>query len=294
MADRPRPFRFGVYLTDVTTRAEFVERCRRAERYGYDTIGVADHLSMWGPLPAVMAAAAATDRVRLTTALLNTGFHNPTLLAREVATVDRLTDGRFDLGLGTGYERHEFDAAGLPWPGARARVDHLARTVARLRELFADGTYQPAPVQRPGPPLWIGGRGDRVLALAAEYADIVGFTGFAATPDGRKGDLSPVDGIAERIAYVRGRAGDRFPALELNVLVWRVVVTTDRTAAAARLGPVRGLSPDQLLDVPTVLIGSVPQIAAQLREFRDRLGLSYFTVRDCNLDAFGPVIALLR
>lgn len=289
-----RPFRFGVYLTDVTSHAEFRDRCRRAEDYGYDTIGVADHLGMWAPFPAVVAAAEATTRPRVTTALLNTGFHNPTLLARDVATLDLLTDGRFDLGLGTGYERGEFESAGLPWPGARERVDHLGRAVLRLRELFADPAYRPRPVQRPGPPLWIGGRGDRLLALAAAYADVVGFTGFAATPDGRKGDLAPVDGLAERIAYVRRHAGDRYPRLELNVLVWRAVVTSDRRTEAARLGPLRGLSVSQALDVPTLLIGSVAQIAAQLVEFRERLGLSYFTVRDCNLDAFGPVIERLR
>lgn len=294
MADRTRGFRFGVYLTDVTSRAEFLDRCRRAEAYGYDTIGVADHLGMWGPFPAVMAAATATVRPRITTALLNAGFHNPTLLARDVATVDVLTGGRFDLGLGTGYERQEFETAGLAWPDPRRRVDHLAGTVARLREVFADPARLPRPVQRPGPPLWIGGRGDRLLALAAEHADIVGFTGFAATPDGRKGDLATVDGLAERVAHVRRHAGDRYPGLELNVLVWRVLVTPDRRGTAARLCPVRGLTASQLLDVPTVLVGTVAQIAAQLVEFRERLGISYFTVRDRNLDDFGPVIERLR
>jgi len=290
----PRPFRFGVYLTDVTSRAELVRRCRRAEAYGFDVIGVADHLGMWAPVPTVMAVAAHTVRPRLATAMLNAAFYDPALLARDVATLDLLTGGRLELGLGTGYERREFLATGMPWPSARSRVDHLAGTVARLRELFADPAYQPRPHRRSGPPLWIGGRGDRLLALAAEYADIVGFTGFAPAPDGGKGDLATLDQLAERIGYVRDRLGPRRASVELNVLVWRVHVTPNRRATAAALAPARGLSASALLDVPTVLIGSRRQLAAQLVEFRERLGLSYFTVRDCNLDDFGPVIELLR
>jgi len=289
-----RPFRFGVYLTDVTDRVDFVDKCVRAEGYGFDVIGIADHLNMWAPFPSLMVAAEATGRTRIATAMLDTAFYNPTLLARDVATADRLTDGRLELGLGTGYQRSEFDAAGIRWPDARARVDHLEYTITVLRHLFADPDHQPRPVQWPAPPLWLGGRGDRVLALAARYADIIGFTGFAPAADGGKGDLADFDGVAERVAYVRNRLGNRDRLVELNVLVWRTMVTPNRRAKAAEIDGVRGLSADQLLDVPTVLIGTEKQIAEQLIEYRERLGLTYFTVRDCNLDSFGPIIELLK
>lgn len=287
-----RPFRFGVYLTDVTDRHDFAEKCRRAEAYGFDVIGVADHLNMWAPFPSLMVAAELTRRPRIATAMLDTAFYNPRLLARDAATVDRLTGGRLELGLGTGYMRTEFEAAGLAWPDARARVAHLEATMAELRRLFGDPAHQPQPVQRPGPPLWVGGRGDRILALAARQADIIGFTGFAPAADGTKGNLADLDGFAERVSYVHDLLAGR--SVELNVLVWRAIVTPDRRAAAARIGPVRGLSVDQLLAVPTVLIGTEKQIAQQLVEYRERFGITYITVRDYCLDSFGPVIELLR
>ncbi|TDE10604.1 TIGR03621 family F420-dependent LLM class oxidoreductase [Jiangella asiatica] len=283
-----RPFRFGVYMSNVTSRKDLIAKCQRAEDLGYDVIGVADHLDMWAPFPAVMLAAEVTERPKVATTVLNAAFYNPSLLARDVMAAHRLTDERLELGLGTGYMRSEFDACGLAWPAAPQRVDHLERSIAEIRRRFA------GPNGIPRPPLWVTGRGDRVLRIAAREAEIIGLTGFAPGNDGHKGDLANADGLAERVAYVRAHLGKRSSRVELNVLVWRVMVTTNRIAAASNLGPARSLTPDELLNVPTVLIGTPMQIGEQLVEFRERFGFSYITVRDYFLDEFAPVIAYLR
>lgn len=289
ICDNPvdRPLRFGVCLTARTSRKEFIEKCRTAEAMGYDVIGVVDHLGMWAPFPALMLAAEATERPRIATAVLNTAFYNAGLLARDVATMDLFTDGRFDLGLGTGYMRAEFEAAGLPCLDPRRRVDRLERMVTDLRRLLAGDDHRV-------PPVWLAGRGDRLLALAVREADIIGFNGFAAGRDGIMGDLATVDGVAERVRYVRDLLGASLAAVELNLLVWRVIVTNDRRAAAERLGPARSLTVDELLQVPTVLIGTPAQIAEQLVEYRERFGFTYITVGEYNLEALASVIEVVR
>lgn len=289
-----RPFRFGVGMTATASRKNWVNKCRKAEDLGYDVIGVADHLGMPAPFPSIMLAAEVTQRPRLATAVLNAGFYNPALLARDVAATDQLTDGRLELGLGAGYMKSEFDAAGLPWLNPGKRVDHLEHTVSELRRLFADSDHQPQAMQRPGPPLWLGGRGDRVLAMAAREADIIGFTGFAPGNEGDTGYLADIDGVTERVAYTRALLGERIAQVEFNILVWRVIVTNDRRATAARLEPMRTLSAQQMLDVPTVLIGTARQIVDQLIEYRERFGFSYITVGEYNLEGLAPVIELLR
>lgn len=289
-----RPFRFGVGMTATASRKDWIEKCRKAEDLGYDIIGVADHLGMPAPFPSLMLAAEVTERPRLATAVLNVGFYNPALLARDVAATDQLTDGRLELGLGTGYRKAEFDDAGLPWPDPGQRVDHLEHTVAELRRRFADPGHRPQPTQRPGPPVSIGGRGDRVLALAAREADIIGFTGFAPGSEGDTAYLAHADGVAERVEYTRALLGERVSRVEFNILVWRVIVTNDRRAEAERLEPMRTLSAEQMLKVPTVLIGTASQIADQLTEHRKRYGFSYITVGEYNLEALSPVIELLK
>ncbi|OXM48854.1 TIGR03621 family F420-dependent LLM class oxidoreductase [Amycolatopsis alba] len=287
-----RPFRFGVGLKQGGSKREWVDKCRKAEELGYDVLGVADHLGRPAPFPSLVLAAETTQRCRLATFVLNAGFYQPALLVRDITTTDELTDGRLELGLGTGYDRRDFDRAGLVFPTPRARVDHLARTVEEIRRHF------PRPVddqkQRTGPPLWIPGRGDRLLALAAREADIVGFTGFAPGNDGDIAYLTDREGVAERVAYVKKSLGTRLSRVELNIYVWRVVVTDHREREAERLAPLRTLSAERMLDVPTVLIGTARQIIDQLIEYRELFGFSYITVEEFNLDALAPVIELAR
>src|SRR4051794_36827258 len=177
-------------------RGDWVDKCRKAEDLGYDVIGVADHLGMPAPFPAAVLAGEATERVRLTTFVLNAAFYNPALLARDVAGTDQFIDGRLELGLGAGYVKAEFEEAGLPWLRAGKRLDHLEHTITELRRLFADPEYQPQPRQRPSPPLLVGGWGDRTLRLAAKYADIIGFTGAAVDGEGKLAGLADASALS--------------------------------------------------------------------------------------------------
>ncbi|MFF7702284.1 LLM class F420-dependent oxidoreductase [Streptomyces lydicus] len=293
----PRPFRFGVNMLTIDTGAAWREKCRRAEALGYDVLLVPDHLGMPAPFPALVAAAEATERPRVGTFVLNAGFFPPALLAREVATTDALTGGRLELGLGTGYVRAEFEAAGLPWGTPGERVDHLARTVEELDRLLGDPEHAPRAAQRPRPPLLIGGNGPRMLRLAAERAEIAAFTGGRQAPGKPEGtlELLPAEELAASVARYQGYAAGRPEPAELNILVQRVLVTDDRRAAAREIAALGvGLDEEQALEAPTLLIGTVRQMAEQLRERRERYGFSYITVLDPHLEAFAPVLEELR
>lgn len=292
-----RPFRFGVNMVTPSAGDEWRKKCRRAEELGYDVILVPDHLGAPAPFPAVVAAAEATERPRVGTFVLNAGFWNPALLAREVATTDALTGGRLELGLGTGYVQAEFDAAGLPWPTPGERVSHLVRTVEELDRLFASTEHRPQPLQRPRPPLLIGGNGDRVLKMVAEHADIAAFTGARAVPGDPNGKLDVLTAadLDERVATYQRHAAARTAPAELNLLIQVVEVTRDRRAAIRPSLPlIPHLTEDEALDLPTLLLGTVREMAEQVRAQRERYGFSYLTVLEPSLEAFGPVIEELR
>ncbi len=292
MADsEQKPFRFGVNLMRFTTYDELVDKARKVEQLGYDVLCVPDHLGISAPFPALVLAAQATSRVRLGTFVINATFYNPVLLARDVASTDQFVGGRLDLGLGTGYVKEEFDAAGIPFPSPGARIDHLKHTIAELRRTFAE--MEPAPAQRPAPPLLLGGHGDRLLRLAAREADIVGFTGVSFQPSGPV--LADDEELAERVALVRKAAGERADELEYNLLIQRVVVTDDRRAALEDLArEFGGVSVEWLGRLPYVLVGTPDEIAEQLRAHRARYGISYFTVLDGGLTDFAAVLERLR
>jgi probable F420-dependent oxidoreductase len=299
-----RDFRFSCNVFAVRSAAAFTDYCRTAERFGYDAVFTADHLGSPAPFSPLVAAAAATQRLRLGTMVLNVGFWNPHLLAREVATTDVLTDGRLELGLGAGHMKWEFDAAGLPWRPLRERAGLLADTLDELERIFGSDGYPEGqgarefydlpvlkPVQRrglngTGPPLIIGGTGDRLLSLAVRRADTVAVGGLFQ----RKGEppgtfrMGTAAETAERVE------------LELHVLIQGVVLTDNRRAAARELvdKQVPHFTVDELLETPFVLIGTVDEIVAQVRERRERYGFSFITVHEPYMTAFGQVIERLR
>ncbi|MCX4672893.1 LLM class F420-dependent oxidoreductase [Streptomyces sp. NBC_01381] len=292
-----RPFRFGVNMVTPATGDEWRKKCRKAEQLGYDVILVPDHLGAPAPFPSVVAAAEATERPRVGTFVLNAGFWNPALLAREVATTDALTGGRLELGLGTGYVQAEHDIAGLPYGSPGERVSHLRRTVEELDRLFASDEHQPQPVQRPRPPVVIGGNGDRMLKLTAQHADIAAFTGARPVPGDTAGKMSHLtaDELQERVAVYRRFAAGRAEPAELNFLAQMVAVTPDpRAAVRPLLEHVPHLTEDEALDLPHLLVGSVRDIADQVRAQRERFGFSYLTILEPYFEAFGPVIEELR
>jgi probable F420-dependent oxidoreductase len=306
-----RPFRFGVNVGPSRSRAEWAEKARKLEGLGYDTLTVPDHLADFlAPMPALVSAAEATTTLRVGTNVLNNDFRHPVLVAREAATVDLLTGGRLQLGLGAGHMQSEYDQAGLAFDAGGTRVERLAEAVTVIKGLL-DGepvtfagrhyrvtghTIHPLPVQRPHPPIVISGNGRRLLTLAAREADIVGLSGITFRRGGRAPDISgwKVSGVDERVQLVREISGDRHPRLELNVLVQRVVVTDHRRQAAEELASRWSqLSPDEILQSPYVLVGSVDRLVEDLQARRERWGISYFTIFELYLDAFAPVVAQL-
>lgn len=290
-----RPFRFGVGLKTPRSRKDFVDKCREAEDLGYDVIAVADHLGLLAPFPALTLAAEVTTRPRLATSVLNAAFYNPALLARDVACTDQFTDGRVELGLGAGYVAAEFAAAGLRWPTPRERVDHLERTISELRRFYVEPVYGLPPARPAGPPLWLAGRGNRMLRFAAREADIIGFSGFSSpSEDGLMGQLDNRDKITERVELTCSALGDRISHVEFNILVQYVLVTNDRRKVAEELESKLLLTANEMLEVPTVLIGTIEQIAEQLIEYRENLGFSYITVAEKKMAALAPVIERLR
>jgi probable F420-dependent oxidoreductase len=307
-----RPFRFGVSVWHAQSRGEFAEKARKVEALGYDTLTLPDHLTdRIAPMPALVSAADATKTLRVGTNVLNNDLRHPVLVAREAAAVDLLTDGRLQLGLGAGSIRSEYDQAGLGFDRGNTRVERLSEAVTIIKGLlngeqlnFAGRYYTvtchaiaPLPVQRPHPPVLIGGNGPRLLALAAREADIVGLSGLTfqsggtVPPDFSGWKVSSVD---ERIQLVREAAGtERYERLELNALVQRVVVTDNRRGAAEELTSRTQLTPDEILRSPYVLIGSVDQMVEDLQARREHWDISYYVVHEPYFDDFAPVVARL-
>jgi len=316
-----RDFRFSFNIFGISSREEFIGECREAEGYGYDTVFAADHLGIPAPFPLLVAAADATQRLRVGTLVLNAPFWNPALLAREVATTDILTDGRLELGLGAGHMKWEFDEARIAWQSVTARAAQLADMISGLERYFRTdfehrraGRSAPKPVQQSGfsgfgPPLLVGGTGDAVLRVAAQHAQIVGVTGTFQVLGQPPGTLriATADEVDERIAFARSCAGARADGIEWHLLVQAVVVTNDRRGAAeqrvaewrraaeAALPTDERAVPtvDELLETPYVLIGTPDEIAAQLRRSRARWGFSYITVHEPFMREFAPVIGRL-
>ena len=304
-----RDFRFSSNIFGITSAGAFADRCRQAERLGFDTVFAPDHLGAPAPFPLLIAAANATERLRVGTLVLNVPWWNPALLAREIATTDILTDGRLEVGLGAGHMKWEFDHAGIPWEPFGARADQLETAIRELeRQFTADlqelpGGRSPRPVQRrgfnsSGPPLIVGGTGDRILKIAAEYADIIAIAGayqIKGKPPGtfRLGTAAEAD---ERIRFARSHAGDRSADVEWHVLIQMVVQTDNRRATAEELSEEFGpdLTVDGVLETPFLLIGTTAEMADQLVRNRDRYGFSYITVHEPYLEAFAPVIDHLR
>ncbi len=287
------PLRFGVNMFVTGSRHEWRAKCRRAEELGFDVVGVADHLGMPAPFPAMVLAAEATERIRLTTFVLNTPFYNPALLARDVASTDQFIDGRMELGLGAGYVKAEFDTAEIPFPSGGMRVDQLERTVTTLRRLFNDPEYQPRPAQPSGPPLLIAGWGDRLLRVAAAHADIIAFPGGWANAAGDSLQLAGTAQMEERITYVRGLLGDRADSVELNLLVQQVIPPSEGASVPDRFAPLPPDAAHSPEDVPSVLVGTPADMTQQIKERRERYGFTYFTVMEYNMENFAPVIAAL-
>ena len=305
-----KPFRFGINARTIGAAAEWTDRARMFEDQGYATLNLPDHLvAMLAPLPALATAAAATRRLRVGTMVLNNDFRHPVVLAREAATLDLLSDGRVELGLGAGHMKVEYDEVGLAFDRGRVRVERLAEAVVIVKRLFTgepvtyDGrhyrvtghTIHPRPVQRPRPPILIGGNGPRLLTLAAAEADIVGLTGITFARGGVTPDFSGFRAadVDTRVQLVRDVAGARVDQLELNALLQRVVIGERRALAEELTQRWSALSVEDVLARPFVLLGSVEAMVDQLQAQRARWGISYYVVQEPYAAALAPVVARL-
>jgi probable F420-dependent oxidoreductase len=307
------PFRFGLLIERFPEPAYVLEVARRAEASGFSTFLIRDHLidepfgPQYAPWTTLAGVAQATTTLRVGTLVIDNDFRHPTLLAKEVTTLDQLSGGRVELGLGAGFLREEYRRAGLPFDANSVRVDRLAEALPVLDGLlrgkpvtFHGQHYQldgftnfPPPRQTPRPPMLVGGAGPRMLALAARCADAV-----ALLPSSlHRGELTDsvearsLDNVRRQVASVRQAAGERFAELQLCLMA-TVLDTDDRYAAAEQLAAQRGwqVPAETVLAMPSMLIGDVEVMAEHLERLRADTGVTYLVVRDSQLDAAISVV----
>ncbi|WP_027501976.1 LLM class F420-dependent oxidoreductase [Rhodococcus sp. UNC363MFTsu5.1] len=323
-APAPRKFRFaagGEGNAEEGGARRFVKLAQKAEELGYDSFMIPDHLgNQVGPIAALGALAVATDKIRIGTAVLANGFRHPAVLAKDAATIDVLSGGRLELGIGAGWMKEEFDKGGITYDSPGVRIAKLAEsleildTLLRGQECNFQGEYyqinglkgSPRPRQGPRPPIVVGGGGPKMLALAAKYADIISL----APPSNKDGKMLlsgiTMEATAARVERIREAAGDRFDDIELNWTITTIMPTDDREAMAemALAALDNGYPPnievdvkltvEQILNSPYLAFGSYEEIADQIRSVRAQTTMSYVGIFPTQMEAFAPVIPLLK
>ncbi len=305
------PFRFSLTATGVNDPTEFVELCRRAEDLGYSTVSMADHLDdQLAPMLALTAAAQATTTLRVLSLVLANDYRHPALLAKEITTLDQLSGGRLEFGIGAGWMASDYEQAGLPYDRPGVRIGRLAEAVQILKATWAggpvvfDGTHYriqglvntPPPVQDGGPPLMLAGGAEKMLTFAGREADIVGVNAAltAGVIDERVGPSATAAATDEKIEWIRNGAGDRFDQIELQTRVHIAYVGDGAGDFAEGLAPALGLTREQALATPHALICSSPAEAVDvLQGWRERWGISYIGLGADAIDAMAPVVAEL-
>jgi probable F420-dependent oxidoreductase len=308
--DGVRAFRFGVQAAAPPAGVSWRDLARKVEDLGYATLTVSDHLDdQYAITPALMAAADATTRLRVGSLTYCNDYRHPVLLAKEAATIDLLSGGRLELGLGAGWMTTDYAQSGIALDGPGVRIARLAEALEIVRGLWAEGPCTvegrhytvrelegfPKPVQQPHPPILVGGGGRRLLTLAARHADIIGLN--IALGSGRidesAGPSATDDATATKIEWIRDAAGNRFDQIELHVRVHLALVTDDRVAVAHAVAPGFGLTPAEALESPHALVGTVGEIVDQCLDRRERHGISYIGIGLDAMDAMAPVVAEL-
>jgi probable F420-dependent oxidoreductase len=305
-----RPFRFGVQASVASNRSAWVELARRVEAQGYSTLTMPDHFSdQLAPVPALMSAADATESLRVGALVWDNDYKHPVVLGKELATIDLLSDGRLEIGLGAGWMATDYEQAGIHYDPPGIRIDRFVEALEVLRALFGDGPCHfagqhytikgldglPKPVQRPSPPILIGGGGKRMLGIAARHADIIGINGTlaAGAVDAEALQTMTAEAVDQKVGWVREAAGRRMDEIEMSIRSFFVQVTNDRSSAADVLSRGLGFEPDAVLATPFALIGTTDQIVDDLLLRRERWGFSYVLVGAADVDDFAPVVAEL-
>jgi probable F420-dependent oxidoreductase len=306
-----RKFRFGVQTGGATSAPEWQEKARKIETLGYSTLFMPDHFidAPFAPMVGIAMAAEATETLRVGTLVLGNDYKHPAVVAKEFATLDVVSDGRVEAGVGAGWMKSDYDALGFPYDRAGVRIDRLAEALAVMKGAWGPEPFSfegehytikdydgiPKPVQRPHPPIFVGGGGRKLLTLAAREADIIGFT-----PAARAGEIT-TDQAREtlpatwkqKFAWVRQAAGDRFHDLELQIRYFFAAITDDRRGLAEAAAPAFGISADEALESGVALVGTVDECCDLLVRRREECGVSYIAVGDDQYEAFAPVVSRL-
>lgn len=310
MAAHPRRFRFGLDLQAPLPGRSWLDSFREVEDLGYSTLFVPDHFDEGaGVLATLAAAAAVTTTINVGPLVLDCDFRHPAVLARELATIDQLSEGRLELGIGAGWKATDYARSGIPMDPPGVRVGRMIEHLTVLEGLFAGGPFSfagehysitelegsPPPFRPGGPPVLVGGGAPRVLRFAGARADIVGVNAsiHSGAIDGDAARDAMADRIDQKVEWVREGAGDRFDELELNAWLSVGEVTDDADGFAELIAPLFGVAPAEALESPLTLIGDAEQIAARLEARRDRWGYSYHVIPGDKARDFAPIVGAL-
>jgi len=309
MATR-RPFRFSVQEHSAHSASQWRERARAIEAMGYSTFYLPDHFGdQVGPIAGLMAAADATTSLRIGSLVYDNDYRHPVVLAKEAASLDLLSDGRFDFGIGAGWMIADYQQSGIAYDSAGTRIARLAEAIEIFKRFFAGGEFSfkgehytveglegaPLPVQKPHPPFVLGGGGRKMLELAAREAEMINVNFSLA--EGRPGRRVARTGLAaatdEKLSWIKDAAGERFETIELGVWTFMAQVTDDRDEVASMLAPATGVEPSDVLEIPHFMLGTIDQIAEDIVRRRERFGISHVVVPGDAADALAPIVARL-
>jgi probable F420-dependent oxidoreductase len=306
-----KPFRFGIQASKAASRAEWVEIARKAEANGYDVLTMPDHFDdQLAPVPALMTAADATTSLRIGALVWDNDYKHPLVLAKELATMDVLSDGRLEIGIGAGWMRSDYDMAGMQYDSPGVRIDRFIEGVAIIRGhmgaepfSFSGKHYTitnlnglPKPVQQPCPPILVGGGGKRVLTYAAKEVEIIGINGtLTAGVVGPEAIASmTAEAVDEKVAIVAEAGAHRLNDIEMTVRAFFVNVTDNRSEAVSGMASLLRVPETMIENTPFALIGSPQTIIEDLLARRERWGFSYVIVGAQDIESFAPVVAALR
>ena len=304
------PFRFGVRASGAADAAEWTALARKAEALCYSTLTMPDHFGdQLAPVPALMAAAVVTTTLRVGALVWDNDYKHPVVLAKELATIDVLSGGRLEIGIGAGWMASDYEQSGIPFDSNKVRVDRFEEGLAVIKGAMsgqpfsfsgqhytlADFVGTPLPIQAPCPPLLIGGGGKRVLSIAGREADIIGINGTLAA-----GVIGPeaiatmtAEAVDTKIAIVHAAAGHRIDDIELNIRAFMVRVTDDRQAAIQQVADFVQVDPALVIESPFALVGTPAEMIDDLLRRRQRWGFTYVIVGAEDVESFAPVVAEL-
>jgi probable F420-dependent oxidoreductase len=305
-----RPFRFGVQEHRTGSAKEWKDKACRIESIGYSAFYMPDHFDdQLAPIAALMAAADATTKLRIGSLVFDNDYRHPVVLAKEAATLDLLSEGRFDLGLGAGWQASDYEQSGIQFDPPGTRIERLEEALKIIKGILAGGKFSftgkhysvneiesyPLPLQKPHPPIMLGGGGRRMLSLAAREAEIVHINyklseGRVNTELVKTGRASATD---EKVSWIKEAAEDRFDEIELAATMFFAKVTDDRQTLGNFVAGRLGLDPGEVPGMPHFLIGTIDQMVDDLMARRERFGISFIVVQGEAAEELGPLVERL-